>query len=798
MSPLRPLLKSPRYALLAITIIALGTGACTAVFSLFDSLMLKPRAGIVDESALVDIGRTDNGAGFDNFSYADFEDYRTQNSTFADVAAVDFSPNPVGLAVDGDAQHANLQWVSSNFFSVLGTRFTSGRGLAVDARGEAAVVLSHDYWQRRFHGDRSVIGHAALLNGKPVTIVGVAAPGFRGTTVLAADLWASFSFAETLNPGTKLLTARQNSLLVALGRLKPGITLQQAQADLTLIARRIAAAFPESHKTRGVSVLPSSRFPGDMRQMAGVFLGILGLLALLTLLVASANIAGLMLARGAVRQREFALRSALGAQRSRLIRDLLVEHLTLFTVGGMAGGLVCLWLVDAFRSLVPALPVALDLNVGMNPAAFAFMFGLSLLVGLMFSIGPALSNSRFDLLAVLRRDEQSAGGSRFFSLRSLFLVIQLTLSLALLTTAATLARSLWQLAHSDPGFDTRHVEFVQFDLSTAGLTGQTGPLFLDQLLATARELPTIEHAAYSVAIPLDGNGYGFGLLQKPTAAKDELPVRFDWNLVSPEYFATLGIPLVQGRAFAATDRDGAPLVGIVNETMAARFWPGENPLGKILLNEDGRPVEIVGVARNAKYRNAGEPPRAHFYAPLAQNYFHRPSLLVKTRAGSSAVPLLRALVAQLQPGLPIFHAQDLTTATAAALMPQRIAAGSALAAGALALFLAAMGIYGVTLFRTTTRAREFGVRLALGAAPRSLLVLAVAGSLRLVAIAIVFGLAGAFGLTQAINSLFGGVEAHPAIFGGTALLFTLLVALAAYLPARRTAQADPMAALRAE
>ncbi len=798
LDPLRPLLRSPRFSLLAVAIIALSTGACTAVFSLLDSVVFRPRAGLVDEARLVDLGRTSKGSGFDNFSYPDFEDYRAQNSTFTDIAAGNFTPTPAGVTVDGQAEHASMQWVSANFFSVTGTRFVAGRGLTPDAHAEAAVVLSHDYWQRRFRGDPAAIGRTVLLNDKAVTIAGVAEPGFRGSTIVAADLWASFTFHEVLDPGSKLISARKNSILMGIGRLKPGVTLEQAQADLGIIAQRIAAAFPDSHRTRGIAVLPSSRVPGEMRLIAGAFLGILGLLALLTLLVASANIAGLMLARGATRQREFAVRSALGADRARLLRELLAEHLVLFVVGGAAGALVCHWLVHTLRSLVPALPVSLDLNVSMSPAAFVFITGLSLLVGLLFSLGPALNSSRFDLLAVLRRGEQPAGGSRLFSLRSLFLIIQLTLSLALLTTAASLAHSLWRMAEHDPGFDSRRVEFIQFDLNTAGFTKETGPLFLEQLLTEARALPGLDHAALTVAIPMEGGGHSYGDLRKPTTPKDEPSPWLDWNLISPDYFATLGIPILQGRAFLPTDVAGSPRVGIVNATMAARFWPNESALGKILLNEKDEPVEIVGVARDAKYRAAGEAPASHFYAPITQEYFHQPSLIVKSRGEASAIPQLRALLMRLQPTLPIFFTQSLTDATAAGLMPQRLAAGAALGAGALALLLAAMGVYGVTLFWTTTRTREFSVRLALGATPRGLLTLALSGSLRLAAIATVLGLAVAFGLTRLSDSIFGGVEPDPLIFGATGLLLAALVALAALLPAWRVTKLEPMQALRSE
>jgi predicted permease len=795
---LRTLLKSPRYTLLAVGIIALGTGACAAVFSLFDSLMLSPRAGLAQESRLVDVGRTQDGAGFDNFSYPDFSDYRTQNSTFVDLAAIDFSPNPAGLTAGSEAQSANLQWVSANLFSVLGTRFAAGRSFIADDKTHPEVVLSHRYWQRRFASAPDVVGRSVLLNGTPVTIVGVAEPGFTGPTVLAADVWAPLPLLEILDPGNTTLKSRTASFIVAIGRLKPGVTVAQAQLDLGLIAGRIAAAFPDSHRGRGVAVQPSSRLPGEMRQMADVFLGILGLLSLLTLLVASANIAGLMLARGAARQREFAVRSALGADRARLIRTLLAEHVALFAASGAIGSLVCLWLVDSFRALVPALPVDLDLNLRTNPAVFAFVLALSLLVGVVFSLGPALGSSRFDLLTVLRRSEQPAGGARVFSLRGLFLVIQLTLSLALLTTAGMLTRSLWQLAHRDPGFDSRRVEFVQFDLATAGLNDRSGPVFLGQLLAATRNLPAVARAAFTVAIPLDGNGFGFGGLFLPGAAKDAPGIRTDWNLVSPDYFATLGIPLLQGRDFTAADAPGKPRVGIVNETLARQLWPGRSALGETLLNDEGQPVQIIAVARDAKYRSAGEAPRAHFYAPLSQNYFRRPSLIVKTRDDATVVPVLRELVHRLQPNLPIYHAQNLAAATAAGLMPQRIAAGAALGTGLLALILAATGVYGVTFYWTTLRTREFGVRTALGATPRNLLVLALSGSLRLALVATLFGLAAAFALGQVVNSLFGGVTPDPLVFAATALIFTALITLAAWLPASRATKVDPTTALRAE
>jgi len=796
--PLRPLAKSPRFTLLAVAIIGLGTGACSAVFSLFDSLMLTGRPGIVDEARLVDIGRTQEGSGFDNFSWPDYVDYRTQSSSFTDVAAVDFSPNPAGLSVDGDAQSASQQWVSPNFFAVLGTRLAAGRGFTEDGKPHGEIVISHRYWQRRFNSDAAIIGRSVQVNGHPVAIVGVAEPGFSGTTILAADFWMPLTDMELLRPGTRMLTARGMSFIIALGRLKPGVTVPQAQSDLALIAGRLAEAHPDTHRERGVVVLPSSRLPGDFSKAASAFLGVLGVLALLALLVASANIASLMLARGAARQREFAVRTALGADRRRLLRDLLLENLALFATGGFAGVLLCHWMVDAFAGLIPALPVSIDASLRVNPLAVVFTLALSLIVGLAFSLWPALGASRFDLLTVLRRGEQPAGGARVFSLRGLFLVIQLTFSLALLATAGALARSLFEQANANPGFDPRRVEFVRFDLTNAGLSGRTAPVLLDRLLAETRQLPGVERAAYSVAVPLEGSGHGFGRLTKPGAPADQPGPRFDWNVVSPGYFATLSIPLAAGRDFTENDKDNTPLVGIVNETLAERFWPGENAIGKVLLNSDGKPVEIVGVARNSKYRSISESPRGFFYAPRAQLYTEKTALFVKTAADASAIPQVRGLFRRLAPNLPIYQTNSLVAASAVGLVPQRIAASVALAAGFLTLVLAATGIYGVTLYWTATRTREFGVRLALGATRHNLLRLALSGSLRLVAVASVLGLAGAFGLVQAASSVLGRIPAHPAIFAGSAALFAILVVFASWLPARLAAKVNPVQALRSE
>lgn len=796
MNLLRPLKKSPRFAALTVLLVTLGVGACTAVYALFESALLRDRPGIVDSSALVDIGRTRRGSGFDNMSYPDYADYRAGNSSFVDIAAYRFEPEQIGLASGGDAQAATLAWVTTNYFGVTGTRFAAGRGFTPTENPLGEIVISHRYWQKRFAGDPAVIGRAVVVNNHTVTIVGVTEPGFTGSTVLAPDVWGAFPMMKLFEPGSEILTGRPFSIVMALGRLKPGISAGQAQADLSRIAEQLAKEYPQSHAERGVAVSPSSRFPGQVRLYASAFLGLLGLLTLLGAVVACANIAGLMLAHGAGRRQEFAVRTALGADRRRLVRDLLLEQLVLFGFGGLGGGLFSLWLVDLLRSAIPQLPVPVQLDLSVNPGALAFAIGLALLLGLLFSLGPALTSSRFDLVSALRRQEQPGGG-RVFNLRGIFLVLQLALSLALLTGAAGLTKSLWSLAYRSPGFDPARVELVQFDLRNAGLGESAGRQFSEQLLTQVNAMPGVERSAFTVSVPLSGGGFSFGPLF-PTNNRNQPPIITDWNLISPDYFATMSIPLVRGRDFTAADRSGGPLVGIVNETFARLTWPGKDPIGQFLYNHNGQPIEIVGVARDSKYRSAGEAPLPHFYAPLTQVYFSRVTLLVKSRDDTSLIPRVRDLLHHLQPNLPIHLAQSVSEAVALGTTPQRIAASVALAAGLLALVLAATGVYGATLFWVAHRTREFGVRAALGATPRSLLRLALTGSLRLTAVATALGLAAAFGLLAVVGSLFGGITAEPLLFVACALLFGALVLGASFLPARRAARVDPMIALRAE
>ena len=347
----RSLRKSLRYAVLAIATIAVGVGACTAVFSVVDNLKLKERPGIVDPGRLVDIGRSQDGSGFDNFSYPDYEDYRTQNTSFVDIAANEFAPHPIGLSVQGDAQSANAQWISTNFFNVLGTPMSIGRDFTVSSGPEPEIILSHRYWRQRFNQDPHVIGQSVLLNGHPVVVVGVTAAGFTGPTVLAPDVWVPMSLIPVLELGSHLLSGRDNVFMIAIGRLKPNVTLRGAQTEMTAIAQRLERTYPNSNRGRGVVLRPSSRLPGEINGMANLFIAVLGLLTGLTMVVTCTNIAGLTIARSAVRRREFAVRLAIGATRADLIRQVIAEQTVLFGVGGVGGAFLCLQPLPALGTI---------------------------------------------------------------------------------------------------------------------------------------------------------------------------------------------------------------------------------------------------------------------------------------------------------------------------------------------------------------------------------------------------------------------------------------------------------------
>ena len=798
----RALIRSPIFTLTAVLSLAIGIGATTAIFTLVDTLLFRPPPGVRSADRLVSVGRSQDGAGFDNFSYPNFVDYRDRNTTLAGLAAMQYEPRALSLAGPEGGEAVEGSIVSGNFFEVLQTRPALGRFfLAEEDRVPGAhpvVVLSHRYWRDRFSGDSGIVGRGIVLNGSPFTVVGVAEEGFRGPMVLAPDLWAPFMASTLLGSTESLLTGRQNVWLMAIGRLNPGVGVSQAQAELSTIASQLEQAYPEVNRGQGARVAPATLFPGDFQRIVNAFMAFLLALALLVLLVAGMNVAGMMLARAAARRREIAVRLAIGASRARLLRQLITESMLLFLAAGAAGVVLAYWLVAGLMSLVPRLPVQLAVDPSIDWRVLSFALAVSLVAGLLTGLAPALQSTRPSLAPELRSDV--GGTPRRQRLRSGLLVAQMAFSMLLLVTAGLFARALVQARSIDPGFDTRDVQIASLDLQLVNYDPDEGRRFADALVERTRAIPGVQHAALSVMLPLDGGGFALGGLE---VAGHEPPDggrswSADWNVVTPGYFDVMRIPVLRGRVFTDADREGTPDVAIVNETLAERIWPGEDAIGQTFGN-DGRTVTVIGIARDAKYRTLGEDPRRFVYVPLAQRYRGRLSLMARTAPGVPVAVPIRRLVAELEPALPILSEETLAEHSQIALFPQRVALWVAGSLGIVALLLAVLGIYGVTAFGVAQRTREIGIRIALGAQRERVLRLVLRQGVLLAGIGIVAGLALALAVTRLLERMLYGVPGTDFVALGAATLALVGAALvASWIPARRAAGVDPMVALRSE
>ncbi len=728
----RLLRRSPMFTAVAAASLAIGIGANTTIFTIVNGLLVRPRPGLV-ETGLVDVGRTQDGSGFDNMSYPNYLDYReASHSVLQDLAAFRIEPRPMSLATGDTAIRIYGQTVSGNYFDVLGVRPAAGRFFRPDedqVAGKSLVaVASHKFWQAQFGGDPSLVGRTITLNGQAFTIVGIAPEGFTGTMVLGPDVWVPIH----ASPNQVLFTSRASVWLMGVGRLAPGVTIAQAQAALGTVAARLEHDYPDANRRKGIVVLASSAFPAQIGLYVKGFLSILMGLVGLVLLIASVNVAGMLLARAAGRRREIAVRLAIGAGRGRLVRQLLTESLLLFLMGGGAG------------------------------------------------------------LALALR------------LRNLLVGSQIALALLLVVAAGLFLRALQSAGRIDPGFDPTNVELASLDLSLGGLDDASGQAFSRTLLDRVRALPGVESACLTVQLALDGSGFGLGGV---APADHPLPngrqmLGPDWNIVTPGFFETMGIRLVRGRAFLDRDRQGAPLVAIINETLAKQLWPGEDPIGRRLVNpqpDGAMTMEVVGVERDRKYRSLGEAPRGYIYVPLAQRYLSRVTVLVKRAGGSSVIPALRAVLHELNPNLPIIEAQALSAYVGIGLLPQRIALSIAGSLGLVGLLLAAIGIYGVTAYTVSRRTREIGIRMALGARPGDVQRLVLAQGARLAGAGILAGLAVALVVSRLIASLLYGVgPGDPITYGAAAIVFAGMTLAASWAPARRAAAVDPMRALRDE
>jgi predicted permease len=804
----RMLAKTPGFTFIAIITMMLGIGANTTIFSVVNAILIRPLP-VYQPERLVNLHSTSpDGSSFHSFSYPDYVDYRDQNAVFDGLAA--YTINTYSMTTTGQSERIFGIVTSENFFTVMGIRPALGRFYTTEENrtetGEPVAVLSHGYWQRRFAGDAQVVGQTLTLNGHAYHVIGIAPPKFTGPRVaFAPDIYVpTWTQPLALASLAHWLDDRRGGSLEIVGRLKPGVTVQAAQANVSAIAQRIAEAYPDSHKGKGVEVRPTNTGLGQMETAAIGFMSVLMAIVGLVLLIACANVAGLMLSRSAARRKEIAIRLAMGASRGRIVRQLLTESVLLFLCGGTAGLLLAAWFTDLLLGFKPPVPFTLELDLGFDWRVLTFTLLVSLVTGIVFGLAPALQASRADVLPALK-DETAGGGYRRSRLRSLFVIGQVAISLVLLVSTGLFLRSLQHARSLDPGMNPENVINVGFDLSIQGYDEERGKQFYRQLMERVSALPGVQSAALARNVPLTGGNMELGInVEGREPPQGSRSFHTDFNVIGPKYFSALGINLLRGRDFDERDKEGAPRVAVVNETMARRFWPGEDAIGKrFYLGQlsDGEPVEIVGIVRDGKYRTLGEDPRPYFYLSSGQEYQPQMTLHVRTDAGNAANVLaaLRHEVDSIDRTIPFLDVMPLTRAIGVSLIPIKVASSVAGFFGLVGLLLAAVGIFGVVSFSVSQRTREIGIRTALGAQPTDVLKLIIAQGMRLAIIGVVLGLLASIAVTRLLASLLYGISATDAVtFIAVSGLLVLIALVASYIPARRATRVDPVTALRYE
>jgi len=794
---LRALARTPGFTLAAVAALALGIGATTAIFSVVDAVLLRPLPYRDPEGLAVVFNH-----GFTAVSPANLLDWKRQATRLSGLAAAE----SWGTNLGGGDRTERLEGVhvSADLFPMLGVTPLQGRlfGPEEDRPGSPrAVLLGYRLWQRRFGGDPGIVGRPILLDGEAHTVVGVMPRGFEFPPFWAtgAELWAPLALADRS-------ANREAESLRAFARLAPGASLAEARAELAAIAARLERAYPGTNRDVTLRALDDV-VVGHVRLALYVLLGAVSFL----LLIACANVAHMLLARAAARQREIALRAALGAGRGRLLRQLLTESLVLALIGGAAGvGLAA----AALRALVAISPGNLPRleTAGLDPSVLVVTALVSLATGVAFGVVPALQAARQDPSASLREGERGSTAGGGHRLRRALMASELGLALVLLVGAGLMIRTFVALRAFDPGFDTRHV--VSAVVSLTGSRAADPPrrlAFYREMLERVRALPGVEQAATINHLPLAGDVWRvpFHVEGRPLDAPGEGP-RATYRVVSPGYFATMSLPLVRGRDFGADDALGADGVVIVNESVAQRFWPGVDPVGRrITLDDPEKPVwlTVVGVARNAARGEWAAAPDQEVYLPLLQSrtYLEKEggpftfmTLVVKAREDPGAIASsVRSAVWQLDGSVAVSDLQTMEEVVAHSTASPRFYLLLLGSFAAVALVLAAVGVYGVMSYSVARRRGEIGIRMALGARPRDVLALVMGESLGVAAAGAVSGLACALALTRLMSGLLYGVAASdPATFASVAAVLTLVALVAAWLPARRAIRADPLAALR--
>ncbi|HXW55045.1 MAG TPA: ABC transporter permease [Candidatus Cybelea sp.] len=802
----RVLRSAPGFSIAAILTLALGIGANSTIFSWIDSTILNPIPGVKHTNQYTELTMGRHADQQNPMSYPDYKDLRDRNQAFSSL--VGSAMWPMSLTASGKPERVWGTLVTANYFDALGVRPIGGRGFlpSEDIRpgGAPVVVISYRLWQTHFGQDRSVLGRTVQIDRHPYQIVGVAPQVFQGTqTGLRSDMWIPVMMVQQAYGGSRdLLQLRDAQWLIVFGRLKPRVTLDEAQADANVIIKQIARAYPDSHQRDfAITVHPLWRAPFGANFYLHEILALLMAIAGVVLLLACANVANLMLVRSIGRRREMAVRLAMGASRGRLVRQLLAESLIVAGLGGGVAMLFTVWSAGTLSDFVPPVAeVPIAMVVTANRTVLLVTLALSLLTGVVFGILPALRASELRPAAVLKEEAGSvAGAIRKARLSSVLVVAQIAMSLLLLVCAGLFIRSFESAQKFNPGFNPHKVLLCSYDLRGLGYTTTSGPTFARELYAKLEAIPGVEAATLADWVPLGFGSSGLEVHPEGYVPQPHESMVVDAASVGPKYFKTMQIPLRGGRDFRPNDDDKGQLVVIVDQEFARRYWPGQDAVGK-RVGAEGKRFTVIGVAQNIDSDHLGQKPEPFLYTPLFQDYSQAVS--IEVRAAGDPLGFFSAVeqaVRSLDADVPLFDVTTLDSRILLNTMTQRMGGAFVGGFGILAMVLAAVGIYGLLAYVTRQRTHEIGIRMALGADPRDVLELVLRQGLKLAAFGLAIGLLASLVLTRALSSqLFGVTPADPPTYLAVIILLLGVALVACYLPARRAMKVDPMVALRHE
>ncbi|HEY7403137.1 MAG TPA: ABC transporter permease [Candidatus Angelobacter sp.] len=815
---LRMLRKNAAMTLVATLTLALGIGANTTIFSAVNGILLRPLPVAHADQLVVVGGQQQGGDTFNHFSYADFADLRSQADAFSDVMA--YTITLAGMESEGRTEPVVMSYVSGNFFSGLGLQSASGRliyGAETERLGtENVVVLGHGYWKKRFSSDPSIVGRQVKLNGHLFTVAGVAPESFHGPYSLVdmqayiplgtRILWQTNS-DQTSDP-KDYWTRRDIHDLTILAIVKPGVTRKQAEVAANVVADRLNRQYPDSHKSVAFHLYPERIARPDPDPTNGTVIvgAVFMVLAGLVLLLACFNVANIVLVRATTREREMAVRTALGAARTRIVRQLLTESILLAMLGGAVGLLAGTWasrLLSSIRIEIATIPLRFDFSFDWR--VFAFGFAVAVLTGIVVGLAPAWRAARSDFNQVLHEGSRGILGSGRSRLRSVLVTAQVAISLMLLVVAGLFVRSAQNTEHTYLGFDPQHLLNATMETRTVGYDlARTKQLFREVEDRT-RALPGVQSVSIASSVPMgySNSGRAIYVEGRPAAGKEALPYVY-YNVVDPPYFENLRVPLLRGRTFTEQDKEGAPLVAVINEAMAKKFWPDQDPVGRRFSTKDssGPYIQVVGLMKQGKYNDPVDDTVPFYYVPQAQAMTTFVTLQIRTAGAPEAlIPKVERIIHELAPGMPLTDVQSMEDALGGVngYFLIRLGTRFSVTLGFLGLLLALVGLYGVISYVAAQRTHEIGVRMALGADRRDILKLVLRQGFVLVGAGVIVGLVLTFFAARGMSSLLVGVSpSDPLTLGAVSILLALVGVIASWIPARRAMKIEPLKALKYE